>query len=62
MWAQEKICNLGGVDGSLIHHVALLVPLSGSIDLSWFYRVGKRLPVKADLAIYSTVSDVSVWC
>ena len=30
--------------------------------LSWFYRVGKRPPVKADLAIYSPVSGVSVWC
>ena len=26
---------------------------------SWFYRVGKRPPVKADLAIYSPVSGVS---
>ena len=29
-------------------------------ELSWFYRVGKRLPVKADLAIYSPVSGVLV--
>ena len=34
-------------------------PCSGP---SWFYRVGKRPPVKADLAIYSPVSGVSVWC
>ena len=34
-------------------------PCSG---LSWFYRVGKQPPVKADLAIYSPVSGVSVWC
>ena len=36
-------------------------PCSG---LSWFYRVGKRPPVKADLdlATYSPVSGVSVWC
>ena len=32
-------------------------PCSGP---SWFYRVGKRPPVKADLAIYSPVSGVSV--
>ena len=29
---------------------------------SWFYRVGKRPSVKADLAIYSPVSGVSVQC
>ena len=34
-------------------------PCSG---LSWFYRVGKRPPVKADLATHSPVSGVSVWC
>ena len=32
-------------------------PCSG---LLWFYRVGKRPPVKADLAIYSPVSGVPV--
>ena len=26
---------------------------------SWFYRVGKRPPVKADLAIYSPINGVS---
>ena len=31
-------------------------PCSG---LSWFYRVGKRLPVKADLAIYSLIVGMS---
>ena len=31
-------------------------PCSG---LSWFYRVGKRPPVKADLAIYSLVVGMS---
>ena len=31
-------------------------PCSG---LSWLYRVGKRLPVKADLAIYSPINGVS---
>ena len=34
-------------------------PCSGP---SWFYRVGKRPSVKADLAIYSPVSGVSVQC
>ena len=29
--------------------------------LSWFYRVGKRLPVKADLAIYSNVVMSGQW-
>ena len=29
---------------------------------SWFYRVGKRPPVKADLAIHDPVSGVSVCC
>ena len=37
----------------------LHIPCSGPL---WFYRVGKRPPVKADLAIYSPVSGVSVWC
>ena len=31
-------------------------PCSGP---SWFYRVSKRLPVKADLAIYSPITGVS---
>ena len=31
-------------------------PCSGP---SWFYRVGKRPPVKADLAIYSPIKGVS---
>ena len=31
-------------------------PCSG---LSWFYRVDKRPPVKADLAIYSSINGVS---
>ena len=31
-------------------------PCSG---LSWFYSVGKRSPVKADLAIYSPINGVS---
>ena len=31
-------------------------PCSGP---SWFYRVGKRPPVKADLAIYSPINGVS---
>ena len=34
-------------------------PCSGP---SWFYRVSKRPPVKADLAIYSLINGVSrVW-
>ena len=31
-------------------------PCSGPL---WFYRIGKRSPVKADLAIYSPMSGVS---
>ena len=27
--------------------------------MAWFYRVGKRLPVKADLAIYSLIVGMS---
>ena len=55
------------IGNSLTHHVALLVPLSGAIDLvvdchAFTYRVGKRLSVKADLAICSPMSGVSVWC
>ena len=46
-------CNL------ISAHQWLHRPCSGP---SWFYRVSKRLPVKADLAIYSPVSGVSVWC
>ena len=34
----------------------LYIPCSG---LSWFYIVGKMLPVKADLAIYSPVIGMS---
>ena len=29
---------------------------------AWFYRVSKKLSVKADLAIYSHGLDVSGWC
>ena len=29
---------------------------------TWFYMVGKKPSVKADLAIYSHVLDVSGWC
>ena len=29
---------------------------------TWFYRVGKKPSVKADLAIYSYALDVSGWC
>ena len=28
---------------------------------SWFYRVGKRPPVKADVAIYSLIFGMSSW-
>ena len=34
-------------------------PCSGPL---WFYMIGKRPSVKADLAIYSPVSGVSVQC
>ena len=52
---------------SLAHHVALLVPLSGSIDpvvdrRGFTGSAKDRLSRKADLAIYSPVSGVSVWC
>ena len=32
------------------------------VDRRGFTRVGKGPPVKADLAIYTPVSGVSVWC
>ena len=51
------------VSSSLTPQTALLVPITGPIDPvvgpSWFYRVGKRPPVKADLAIYSLVVGMS---
>ena len=44
------------VSSSLTPQAALLVPISGPIDpvvdRLWSYRVSKRPPVKADLAIY----------
>ena len=43
---------------------ALLVPISAHRLCSgplWFYRVGKRPPVKADLAIYSLIRSWYVW-
>ena len=66
---QKQPVNLVGQDGrwqqfdtpcSLISAPQWLHrPCSGP---SWFYRVGKRPSVKADLAIYSPVSGVSVQC
>ena len=57
-WQDETV-----VSNSLTPKVALLVPhqwphrpCSGPL---WFYRVGKRPPVKADLAIYSPINGVS---
>ena len=51
------------VSSSLTPQTALLVPITGPIDPvvgpSWFYRVGKRPPVKADLAIYSLAVGMS---
>ena len=66
--AQKLPCtvNLVGQDGhqhqfdtpsSLISaHQWPHIPFSGP---SWFYRVGKRPPVKADLAIYSPIIGAS---
>ena len=52
------------ISSSLTPLATQLMPLSGSIyipcsGLLWLYRVGKMLPVKADLAIYSSISGVS---
>ena len=48
------------VSSSLTLQATLLVPLSGSCSGPlWFYRGGKRLPVKADLAIYSLIVGMS---
>ena len=51
------------VSSSLTPQTALLVPITGPIDpvvdRRGFYRVGKRPPVKADLAIYSLVVGMS---
>ena len=51
------------VSSSLTPQAALLVPISGPIDpvvdRRGFHRVGKRPPVKADLAIYSLVVGMS---
>ena len=52
------------VSSSLTPQTALLVPITGPIDpvvdrRGHVYRVGKRPPVKADLAIYSLVAGMS---
>ena len=48
------------VSSSLTPQTALLVPITGLCSgPSWFYRVEKRPPVKADLAIYSLVVGMS---
>ena len=44
---------------SLTTLAALLVPHRPCSGPLWFYRVGKRPPVKADLAIYSLIVGMS---
>ena len=46
------------ISSSLAPQAALLVPHRPCSGPSWFYRVGKRPPVKADLAIYIIYSPI----
>ena len=65
----QKLVGRDVVSSSLTPQAALLVPISGLTDYvvdvmvlhgwQWFYMAGKRPPVKADLAIYSPINDVS---
>ena len=47
------------ISSSLTPLAALLVPHRPCSGPLWFYRVGKRPPVKADLAIYSLIVGMS---
>ena len=50
------------ISSSLTPQAALLVPINAHrlySGPSWFYRVSKRPPVKADLAIYSLIVGMS---